>query len=47
MIDNLIHNRLNFKAYLNQKITFAAELRNRFFIGDMVRYGNNLFREYS
>lgn len=39
IIDNLIHNRLNFKAYLNSNITFATELRNRLFIGDMVRNG--------
>jgi hypothetical protein len=37
--ENLIHNRLNFKAYLNDNITFAVELRNRLFTGDMVRYG--------
>jgi hypothetical protein len=37
--ENLIHNRLNFKAYLNDKITFAAEFRNRLFTGDMVRIG--------
>jgi hypothetical protein len=37
--ENLIHNRLNFKAYVNDKITFAAEFRNRLFTGDMVRYG--------
>ena len=39
VIDNLIHNRLNFKAYINHNITFATELRNRLFIGDMVRSG--------
>ena len=39
IIDNLIHNRLNFKAYVNSRITFATELRNRLFIGDMVRSG--------
>jgi len=37
--ENIIHNRLNFKAYLNDKITFAAEFRNRLFTGDLVRYG--------
>lgn len=37
--DNLIHNRLNFKGYLNDHITFAAEFRNRIFLGDMVRSG--------
>ncbi|HLN56445.1 MAG TPA: hypothetical protein VK207_10655 [Bacteroidales bacterium] len=35
-IDNIIHNRLNFKAWLNPKLTFAAEARNRIFMGDMV-----------
>jgi len=39
MNENIIHNRLNVKAYLNDKITFAAEFRNRLFTGDMVRYG--------
>ena len=35
--DNLVHNRLNFKGYVNENITFAAEFRNRLFTGDMVR----------
>jgi len=35
--DNLIHNRLNLKGYVNNNITFAAEFRNRLFTGDMVR----------
>jgi hypothetical protein len=35
--DNLLHNRLNFKGYINDHITFAAEFRNRLFTGDMVR----------
>src|SRR5512133_2322335 len=37
--DNLIHNRLNFKGFINDHLTFAAEFRNRLFIGDMVRSG--------
>ena len=37
--DNLIHNRLNFKGYVNEHISFAAEFRNRLFTGDMVRSG--------
>ncbi len=41
IVDNLVHNRLNFKAYLNKNITFATELRNRLFIGDMVRSGSS------
>lgn len=36
LIDNIIHNRLNFKAWLSPKLTFAAEARNRLFMGDMV-----------
>lgn len=39
VIDNLVHNRLNFRGYLNSNITFAAEFRNRLFTGDMVRSG--------
>ena len=35
--ENLLHNRLNFKGYLNDNITLAVELRNRLFTGDMVR----------
>ncbi len=37
IIDNLIHNRLNFKAYLGTEFTFALETRNRLFMGDLVR----------
>lgn len=38
--ETLIHNRLNFKAYPTDHLTFAAEFRNRLFIGDNVRAGN-------
>lgn len=37
-LDNLIHNRLNFKAYLRPQLTLAAETRNRLFFGDMVKF---------
>jgi hypothetical protein len=37
--DNLIHNRLNLKGYVNENLTFAAEFRNRLFTGDMVESG--------
>ncbi len=40
MNENLLHNRLNFKGYINDNITLAAEFRNRLFTGDMVRLGN-------
>ena len=39
MIENLLHNRLNFKGYLNNSVSFAAEFRNRLFTGDLVRLG--------
>jgi len=35
--ENLLHNRLNFKGYINENITLAAEFRNRLVSGDMVR----------
>jgi hypothetical protein len=37
IVDNLLHNRLNFKGYLNEHLTVAAEFRNRLFTGDIVR----------
>ena len=37
--ENLLHNRLNFKGYVRNSITFSAELRNRLFTGDLVRLG--------
>ncbi len=37
--DNLLHNRLNFKGYVNEHLAFTAEFRNRLFTGDMVRTG--------
>lgn len=38
--DNLLHNRLNFKGFITPRLTFAAELRNRLFTGDMVKTGS-------
>jgi hypothetical protein len=35
--DNLIHNRINLKVYGGTHFTFATELRNRLFTGDMVK----------
>lgn len=40
MNENLLHNRLNFKAYISNGVTFTAELRNRLFTGDFVRMGS-------
>ena len=39
--ENLLHNRLNFKGFINKNITVAAEFRNRLFTGDMVRAGSS------
>jgi hypothetical protein len=39
--ENLIHNRLNLKGYINENITFAAEFRNRLFTGDMAKTGTS------
>jgi hypothetical protein len=41
VFDNVLHNRLNFKGYLNKSITLAIEFRNRLFTGDMARTGNS------
>jgi hypothetical protein len=35
--DNLIHNRLNFKWYVDEHFTFKADLRSRVFFGDLVK----------
>lgn len=39
--DNLIHNRLNFTAYLSEAITFRADLRSRIFYGELVKLQPN------
>ncbi len=38
LVDNLIHNRLNYKWYMNDKLTLVLEARNRLIYGDMVRF---------
>lgn len=37
LVDNLIHNRMNFKWYPSEKVTFYLDIRNRLFHGDLVR----------
>lgn len=37
LLDQLIHNRINAKWYINDKWTFQAGLRNRLFTGDLVK----------
>ena len=47
--DNLIHNRIRFKAYLSDKITAVFEMRNRIFYGEATRLnpylGNQLEKD--
>ncbi|MBI9054790.1 MAG: hypothetical protein JEY96_13285 [Bacteroidales bacterium] len=38
LVDNLIHNRLNFKWYMNNKLTFTLDARTRFIYGDLVKF---------
>ena len=40
LFDNLLHNRINLKIFINKNITFAAEFRNRLFTGDLARINN-------
>jgi len=41
LVDNLVHNRLNFWWYINEHFTFKADLRTRLFYGDLVRASEN------
>lgn len=38
LVDNLIHNRINYRWYMNDKLTLAIDMRNRFIYGDMVKF---------
>ena len=43
--DNLIHNRIRFKAYLSDKITTVIEMRNRIFYGEATRLNSFLGKQ--
>ena len=43
--DNLIHNRIRFKAYLTDKITTVIEMRNRIFYGEATRLNSSLGKQ--
>jgi hypothetical protein len=45
LFENILHNRLNFKGYIGSKITFAAEVRNRLFTGEMVKTMGRAYSE--
>lgn len=38
LVDNLIHNRLNYRWFMNEKLTFALDMRNRLIYGDLVEF---------
>lgn len=38
LVDNLIHNRLNYKWYISNKMTFTLDMRNRLIYGDLVKF---------
>lgn len=44
--DFLLHNRLNFKWFPAANLTFTAEVRNRIFWGDQVRFATLLGQNY-
>ncbi len=37
LLDNFIHNRVNFRYYASDKLTIRADVRTRLFYGDLVR----------
>lgn len=43
--ENLVHNRLNFNWFLNEKLTFKTELRNRMISGDFTRLLGDSYSE--
>jgi hypothetical protein len=38
LVDNLVHNRLNYRWFVNDKLTFALDMRNRLIYGDLVKF---------
>lgn len=46
-LENRIHNRLNFKWYPNDKITFAADLRTQLIYGEFPKFFNQVLEDYA
>lgn len=44
LLDNLVHNRINFKWFISKEFTFKVDMRNRIFMGELMKltpnYGN-------
>jgi len=38
LTENLVHNRLNYKWYISDNLTFSAGMRNRLIYGDLLKY---------
>lgn len=38
LLDNLVHNRINFSWFINDKFTFKVDLRNRIFMGETMKF---------
>jgi hypothetical protein len=38
LVDNLVHNRLNYNWYISDKLTFSAGMRNRLIYGDLLKF---------
>jgi len=46
LVDNLIHNRLNFRWYPNNNLRFYGALRSRLFIGETTRLFEEQFEDF-
>ncbi|UTW63396.1 hypothetical protein KFE98_04345 [bacterium SCSIO 12741] len=44
--DNLLHNRLNYKWFINNSLTFETAMRNRFFWGELHKANYTLVPDY-
>lgn len=45
LLDNLIHQRLNFTWYINDQFTLRSDLRSRIFYGDLVKLNSNFAKD--
>ena len=46
LVDNLIHNRLNFRWYPSENLRFYGALRSRLFIGETTKYFEDQFEDF-
>ena len=43
IVDNLLHNRLDFAWYVNKNLTFNTSMRNQLFYGESVKAAPSLY----